>query len=113
MCQLQSLELELVCAILKANQESYPSLLEHLPNLTVKSREYTGVGLYVNFEDKTTNLYSPKDAIISSGKRLIIEGVDYELSYELNITDGRLHFLEIVTNDGQWDGTFKNYELLN
>jgi hypothetical protein len=112
MKNLNSLEVALLQSILEENKEKYPFLLNHFPLLKVKNREYTGVGSYSNFE-----YTSPIDELlindlISSKKELLINGVKNELSYVLDITNGKINFLEIVTNGNEeWNGKYENFEL--
>ena len=81
--------------------------------LKVKNREYTGVGSYTHFQYDSSKILT-KDTAISSRKRLLIKGLEHELTYELNLTDGKIDFLEIVTNgDDKWDGKVKDFELVN
>ena len=112
MKNLNALEITVIQSILDENKSKYPFLNLHIPYLYVKNREYTGVGIYSNFEyTKEMNTEDISD-LISSGKTLSIEGLEYELAYILDITNGKINFLEIVTNGNEiWDGTFTNFIL--
>ena len=111
---LNLLELSILEAILEENKNKYPLLLSQIPLLKVINREYTGVGLYSNFsyvefvkEEEVIN------DLLSSKKKLIIEGVKNELSYVLDISKGKIKFLEIVTNGNDTlNDKIKNFTLL-
>ena len=113
MKELNLLESALIESIVTDNKEKYPFLNLHIPFLYVSSRDYTGVGSYSNFE--YTEDISPEDVSdshLSSQRELTIEGLKYELSYEIAITNGKIHYLEIVINgDKFWNGEFKNFKL--
>jgi hypothetical protein len=73
-------------------------LKEHFPYLYVSSREYTGIGIYTNFA--YTKQFIPSDIkiLLSSDKKLFADRLENELTYAIDITDGRFNFLEIVSN---------------
>ena len=111
--KLNQLESSLVDSIVIENQEKYPFLNSHIHYLYVISREHTGVGLYSSF-GYTEDLNSKKQVndVISSEKILTVEGLRYELSYVLDISNGRISFLEIVTNGNElWDGKCNGFSL--
>ncbi|HEV8512733.1 MAG TPA: hypothetical protein VGQ59_05635 [Cyclobacteriaceae bacterium] len=111
MDDLNILEREVLKAIVDEHAIKLPGFQEHFAKLKVKGREYTGVGLYTNFQYQSIKM-AVKDIALSSKKRLLIKGLKYELSYELNLTDGKIHFLEIVTNGNEsWDGQAETFEL--
>jgi hypothetical protein len=91
----------------------YPFLRSHISFLRVKSRESTGVGLYVNFSYlKGENDYQPIPAnysALSSNAVLHIEGLKHGLAYEIAITNGWIDFLELVTYGEEWDGLIRNF----
>ncbi len=111
--KLNDLELATIKEILEANNKRYSFLKLHLQYLRVKNREYTGVGIYSNFEySKVIDELGIND-LISSPKRLMVDKIKNELSYVLDITNGKIKFLEIVTNGNEsWDGTFKNFHFI-
>jgi hypothetical protein len=99
MNKINDFENAILLAILDDNSIRFPFLKDHYPYLYVASRELTGVGLYSNFGYLENNL-TPNDtnANLGSHKRFIVKGFENELSYELNITHGKINFLELVTN---------------
>lgn len=111
MDELNELEKQLMMAILEENKRLYPSLLPRFDLIKVKKREFTGVGSFTFFEDGTSELL-PRNAALSSEKILMLNGLDNELSYELILSEGKIDFLEIVTNGlDEWDGKHENFEL--
>ncbi|MDR0467989.1 MAG: hypothetical protein LBG67_03975 [Campylobacteraceae bacterium] len=96
--KLNKLETALLKVIVEENKQKYPFLEEQLANLIVLNRTFTGVGMYVNF--LYTNLNDKEESnIISSSKTLLFPQFEYELTYVLFITNSKMHFLEIVTNE--------------
>jgi hypothetical protein len=92
---LNNLEKALLGAIIEDNRLKYPFLEKHFGYLYVLSREFTGVGMYVNFaygEKFNANEINNNINIIpiSSHKSLIFDGFQYELSYELSVSNGKI-----------------------
>lgn len=113
---LNDLELSLLNLISIENKEQYPYLSSHIPYLRIQDREYTGVGVYSNFiyinNNVVNNNINKGDALLSSSRRLMIDNLSNELSYVLDITDGKISYLEIVTNGNEnWNGTYKNFQI--
>ena len=109
---LNKLELAILKEIIYHNSDKYPFLEKHLANLKVRNREYSGVGLYINFEDSSEVFSSPpNDLTLSSNKILELDNLEYGLNYELNISNGTFDFLELVTNGEEWNGEFKSFSL--
>ena len=103
--KLNELETALLKTILEENKEKYPLLLSHFPLLRVNNREYTGVGFYSNFEYLSPIQESEINDIISSDKELTIKGIKNQLTYVLDITGGKIKYLEVVTNGNEkWEG---------
>lgn len=95
------------------NIKLYPNLIEHIENVTVLSREKTGIGLYLNFDYKCNAIQSLCDnenLVLTSKDFMHIEGLRSPLTYEVNFTNGYLDFLEIVSNDGEWNGVIENLQ---
>ncbi|MEO5906476.1 MAG: hypothetical protein ABIQ11_07110 [Saprospiraceae bacterium] len=113
---LNILEQAIVNEIANYNEKQYSFVRSHLPFLRVKSRENTGVGMYVNFEYISGNepiTLSDIDVIaLSSDKSLELDVLKYGLNYELNITKGKIDFLELVTNGESWDGGFGKFRFV-
>lgn len=114
---LNLFELTIVKEVLAFNRGKYPFFEKHLSYLRVTSLEKTGVGVYVNFKDAYGEdlicLDVKKHIVLTSTKTLDIDILDWELNYELNITDGKIDFLELVANDELWDGSYEGFVLNN
>lgn len=98
MGNLNNIEIAVLQAIINENQEKYQFLNLHFPYLVLKSREYTGVGMYTNFEYSKEFEQSDVNVLLTSLKGLTVNNLENELSYVLYITNGKIEFLEIVTN---------------
>jgi len=113
---LNSLEMAIIEEIVSTKGEQYPLLKNHIPFLRVKSREKTGVGVYVNFEYEEFQTLSKvtemDDLVLTSEKSLELDVLQYGLNYELNLTKGRIAFLELVTNGEHWDGIFGKFTFI-
>lgn len=110
---LNALEIALVKAVIEENVIKYPFLFFQFAFLKVKNREYTGVGSYSNFEYTKPVDESTINTILSSKKRLLISGLKTELSYVLDITNGKINYLEIVTNNNEeWNGKTESFTLI-
>jgi hypothetical protein len=94
--------------ILERLQTKYPNIKFHLPLLEVESREITGVGMYINLSycspiEKKWDL-EINDSSISTNETIILEGLKHGISYEVDVTSGKLRFIELVTHGEKWDG---------
>ena len=100
-------------SVLERISNEYPFLKSHLPILSVERRDFTGVGLFVNFsyQDSSVGYQKiPSNYIaLSSNASLLIEGLKNEVAYEVVVTDGKIDFLEIVSNGEDWDGTIRAF----
>ncbi len=113
MNRLNELEIAILQAIIKDNQDSYPFLKVHFPYLFVKSREFTGVGEYSNFGYSKEVDESDINTQLTSSKRLLVDNLKYEVCYVLAITNGKIDFLEIVTNGNEsLDEKIINFKLV-
>ncbi|PGH39187.1 MAG: hypothetical protein CRN43_10685 [Candidatus Nephrothrix sp. EaCA] len=102
--ELNKLEL----SILERLSINYPSIKGHIPFLRVESRENTGVGMYINFSyinpvEKLLDL-GIENTSICTNEIIEMDGLKYGLGYEVDITDGKIKFIEIFTYGEEWDG---------
>jgi hypothetical protein len=114
--ELTSLECAIINEIVRYNEKWYPFIRSHIPLLKVKSREYTGVGVYIYFEYITERVEIPicnvDSLILSSDQTLEIDTLSYGLNYELNLSKNRFDFLELVTNGENWDGKYNAFKFI-
>lgn len=95
-------------SILERLATKYPDIKLHIPFLKVETREITGVGMYINFSyyksiEKVLD-FEIDNASISTNETIEIEGLKYGLSYEVDVTDGRINFIALVTYGEEWNG---------
>jgi hypothetical protein len=102
---------ELEEAILKLLAKEYPSLGKLISQLSVLSREFTGVGSYTNFRclassDELGNQQIGLQALIS------IPSVPNGLGGVLFCENGKPMFLELFTyGDDKWDGVYDGFKI--
>lgn len=91
----------------------YPMLKSHLPYLRIKDRETTGVGMFINI------CYHPDDielmpvetgssGTINSNETINVDNLEYGLAEQVDIQDGRVNFIELVTYGEAWDGLIES-----
>ena len=113
---LNQLEKALIEEIIDSNSSSFPELRRQLLRLYVTERDFTGVGIYVNFELKNQiEIYKSSERInevLGSKTSFYLDSLKNEIAYELCLTSsGKSKFLEIVNNDGiSWNGKFKTFK---
>lgn len=97
---LNKIEIAVLQAIINENKNIYPFLEDHYRSLYVINREMTGVGFYTNLwyqeEPNDTNLKI--NTCLSSTKTLLFDWFNFPINYELAIDNGKMLFLEFVTN---------------
>jgi hypothetical protein len=100
-------------AVLDKISNEYPFLKSHIPFLQVESRQFTGVGLFVNFSYQDGSISYQEVpgnfAALSSNASLVVKGLKYAVAYELAVTSGRISFLEVVANGEDWNGMVQNF----
>lgn len=119
MDKMKKLELDIIELIIESNTDDYRFLKWQLPFLSVTSREYTQVGAYINFVITGCNINdvvtdANLNTVLSVPKLLRLDTLSNELSFELDIKNGQINFIEIVTNGGEpWDGQYSTYEFID
>ena len=112
--KLNSFEQALLIEIANYNPVYKDGITALLSCLEVVNREYTGVGLYVSFDTQkqTEQKFKKSSVCLGSSKLLYVDTLQYNLTYELNFTEGKISFLEIVTNgDESWRGDYEAFDL--
>lgn len=106
---------ELEKAILNRISLKYPILKKHINYLKIKSREPTGVGMYINFcYDNIENVEQLDilNASLSTNEIIELDTLENGLGYEVDITNGFINFIELITYGETWDGDLnKNFEI--
>ncbi|MCC9044162.1 hypothetical protein LNQ81_15935 [Myroides sp. M-43] len=105
---------EFELAVLNSLAKDYPFLKEHIPYLRIKNREITGVGMYVNFVYSQEIKISNRDfynVSLSTNENIEVESLEYGLGFELDITDGKVNFIEFITYGENWDGVINKFKI--
>jgi hypothetical protein len=113
MSNLNNLEL----ATLERVAIKNPSLAQHIPYLKVKERKLTGVGMFVKFEysDKVGIINNIEPTNVSLGTRdpIKMTNLKYGLGFEVDISNGRVNYIEFVTYGEEWDGSISEFHFAN
>ena len=110
---LTRLEKAILEQIAAAPQNRDLVIAEHLPFISVRSRDLTGVGMYVNFDDSSppevlSERLSEKD-VFASNHIVEIDTLKNGLGFALYAKDGKLDFLELFTYGMElWDGSYNS-----
>ena len=93
--------------------DKYPPLKAHLPYLKVAKRQQLCFSLYVYFTYVNFN-EEPEmiNALFSNGEKIVIPQLKEGLSYVIDITAGRIEYLEFSSYKEDWDGKINDYQLV-
>jgi hypothetical protein len=102
--------------ILTRAAKTLPELQRHIPNLRIQHRRITGVGMYIDFvyinqNDDDLLGIPPINGPIEGDKIIEIPSLQYGLGYEIEITKGKVSYIEVYSFDEPWDGTLENYSI--
>ncbi len=109
---------KLESAVLERLANTYPFLKKQIPYLMVKDRKATGVGMYVNFEylnnsEDFEDMTVPYLAL-STNENIEMEGLEYGLGFEVDITNGKIKFIEFITyGEDTWDGSLGEFRFVD
>ena len=108
MNDLNKLELRLLEGLVK----KYSRLASHIEFLKEKKKKITGEGMMVSFEYLTSEIeFEEINALFSNGENIEINKLKKGLSYVIDITSGRIEYLEFSTYEEKWDGVFGEYKI--
>lgn len=106
---------ELESTLLNGLIQKYPALKSHIPYLKVKERKITGTGMEVNFEytnsEEELN-FEDINALFSNGENIEVKGLKQGLGYVIDVTDGKISYLELVTYGENWNGKLDDYKII-
>lgn len=111
MNSLNEFELVLIETIIKDNLDKFSFLQNHLEFLNVETRKSNDFGVVVTFKYLKD---FPEDeefvnALLSAKSKLTIPRLKNELTYCLDITNSKIDFLDILTNEKElWDGNLND-----
>ncbi|SFH84302.1 hypothetical protein [Halpernia frigidisoli] len=109
MNELNALELKLLDGLIK----KYPKLKFHLDFLKVSERKITGVGLYVNFEYVNPKIdFEDINVLFSNEENIEIQKLKHGIGYVIDVTDGKILYIEFITYGENWDGKFDEYKII-
>jgi hypothetical protein len=114
MSELKEFELLLLKTIIKDNSEKFQYLSEHLDFIRVETAKATDTGLYITFAylKEFQKEEEFENGLLSAEPKLTAPNLKNELTYCLDITNGKIDFLEIVSNEKEnWDGDLENCSL--
>jgi hypothetical protein len=108
---MNELEKAILNEIAKTHSDLKESLSKHFSVLRIKNREFTGVGIYVNFEYDNSDLpLIPKNHLTGNAE-LKIPNLEFPVNYEIAITNGLISFMELVANGSEWNGKYDGFNL--
>ncbi|QDP84458.1 hypothetical protein FNJ88_02395 [Chryseobacterium sp. SNU WT5] len=110
MDQLNNLESTLLNGLV----EKYPSLKSHISYLKVKERIITKTGMQVDFEyvNAEENLdFEDVNALFSGEENIEIKTLKHGLGYVIDITDGKILYIEFTTYGENWNGKLGDYKI--
>ena len=111
MNQLNDLE----SILLNSLVEKYPSLKSHIPFLKVTERKITKSGMIVDFEYTNPEeeiIFDDINALFSNGENIEVKGLKQGLGYVIDITDGKISYLEFTTYGEVWNGELGDYKII-
>jgi len=100
---------ELELAILQRLSLALPTLESVLPQLHVQSRQYTGVGCYTKF--RVVDIVVGSKSPVTLDEAINVPGIQRGLDALLFLKDGKVDFLEVVSFDELWEGTFEGFSI--
>lgn len=114
---LTKLENAILEKIATAPQNKHLFIEKHLPFLSVGSRELTGVGMYVNFDDSSPSEILSEQLneaeVFSSNHIVEIDTLKNGLGFALYAKDGKVDFIELFTYGSEpWDGSYNSLSFL-
>lgn len=104
-------ELEII--LLNKLFHKYPGLQKHLPFLKVSERVLTKGGMIVHLMYENFN--SPLDdinALFSDEENIETSNLKNGLVYVIDVTDGEIKFIELMTYNEPWNGSLDNYKIV-
>ena len=95
--------------------EKYPALKSHLSYVKVKNRKITKTGMIVNLEYTNAEEelhFEEINALFSAGENIEIKSLKHGLGYVIDITDGKISYIEFTTYGEKWNGKLDDYKII-
>jgi len=115
--QYTSLEKEVLTWLLSGDDPVLEELRRQIASASIKSREYTGVGIYLNFDmvgnnQRTDVLFGTKSRFCFGDVGARIGSERQDVGFLLWVIDGHLSFLEgYAYGDEKWPTEIKEFNL--
>ena len=109
--QLNKLEL----ILLEGLTQKYPALKAHIPYLNVSERKSSGAGLSINFKYSSADedlQFEDLNALFSGGENIEITTLKHGLGYVIDITDGKILYIELTTYGENWNGKIGDFKII-
>jgi hypothetical protein len=113
---LTPLEQAILEKLATAYKEKFAFLSAHLPHLRVRERKNNGTGVTVNF------YYTPDgeqlideeagNGLLSMPEIVVISKLKKGLGFVLDITGGRIEYLELYTDNEKWNGDVSTFKFM-
>ena len=106
--ELTEFELRVLRVFCELNDLPVPNMRDQLDRLSVRKREETGVGIYINFENSSKSACDISTTItgVSAGT----DEENPELCFVLYFKDGLIRLLEGVSYLGDWPQDLSSYQ---
>lgn len=114
MTELNEFERLLLNTIIANNSEKFQYLSAHLDFIRIESTKITPTSLYLSFVyiKEFSQEEEFENGLLSAEQKLTALTLKNELTYCLDVTNSKMDFLEIVTNEKEiWDGNLENCSL--
>lgn len=106
---LNALEVVLIGGLV----QKYPQMEAHVSHLRVSKRELTSTGLciHIDYQDFEQEV-EPINALFSNSENIEITGLKKGLGYVIDITNGIIQYIELVTYGEKWNGKIGDFRLI-
>ncbi len=106
---------DLESTLLNGLIQKYPSLKSHIPYLKVKERKITKTGMTIDFEylnSENELLFEDINALFSDGENIELKSLKHGLGYVIDVTEGNISHLDLVTYGENWNGKLEDYKIV-
>jgi hypothetical protein len=107
---------KLESTLLEGLTKKYPSFHSHIPYLKVSDRQLTptGMTIYLTYTNGETSIPIEEiNALFSNEEKIQVQNLKNGLAYVIDITDGKIEHIELVTYGEKWNGVIKEFKLVD
>jgi hypothetical protein len=113
---LTPLESEALKQLLAGEDPVLAGLRKQLAVADIRSREFTGVGFYVNFDlpkhvPRLHEVLRVKPEFWLTGVKATVDSLEHGVGFLLHVKDGLLDFLEGYTYGESWPQNIRSFEV--